>query len=120
MSLKNGNFRATAQEMQVNENTGASRQITAMTPLDTSKQIAGQVTGTPAGAFVRGPNVYNPDGFLVGGHPSNTSFVGVSTVSGTQGWSMGAGVSQYLMVENLKDVYLTVAVAGEKFMWMMA
>lgn len=103
---------------QQDKNTGEQYLISGTRMIPAGSQIAGQVTGTAAGSYVRGPNVYSPDGFMIGGHPSNTSYVSIG-LTGTPGFTLNPGVSQYLPVENLNDWYLSVAVSGEKIVWLM-
>ena len=119
MPLSRVGMFGTTGDAQVNKNTGNVRQLYSLDVVDTSKQVAGMITGTGAGAFIRGPQVYSPAGFMLGGHPSNSGTVGFSSVSGTQGWQLSAESAQYVPIEQLNDLYFTAVVAGDNIMWLM-
>lgn len=119
MPLSHVGMYGTTADAQTNKNTGNVRPLYGLDVIDTTKQVAGIITGTDAGAFIRGPQAYSPMGFMIGGHPSNSGTVGFNSISGTQGWQLSADSSQYVPVEQLNDLYFTAVVAGDEIMWLM-
>jgi hypothetical protein len=97
---------------------GSSIIGTTMRPIPPGSNIAGQVTGTLVNTYVKGPNVSSPDGFYIGSHPANSSYIAFG-LSGTPGMTIDAGDSRYIPIENLSEIYLSVAVSGDKIVWSM-